>query len=116
MDTPIIGENDKVPAVFTQAVKILHPLFQDPTTGAPLPPPPDHELRVVVQISIAPKGKVVQESPGIFFVSGDDPEEMAEVVKDILKQGLEQVRAENSVIQAAPPEALSVLEKFGEQG
>lgn len=104
-----------IPCVVTQAAKVIHPIFQDPQTGQPLPPPPDHELRVGVQVSITGKGRVVTEGPGLFFASGDDPQEVADMIRDVILDGLEEVKKANMTIQPAPESALKVLDRFGEK-
>ena len=112
-------ENQVVPTIATQAVKILHPILIDPDSGRPLPPPPDHEFRLGVQVSITTKGRVLQEAPGLFFVSGSDINEIAEAAKSIILQGLEQVKAETSPLvrpSDLPPGALDVLDRFGQPG
>lgn len=116
-DTPPVEEpqeTDVVPTVVTHALKVVHPIFtaQD---GTPLPPPPDHELRVGIQVSIATKGKVVQEAPGVFFASGDDPEEIADMLRDVILQGLQAVKEAASPIKMANPDFLQKLDKMGEK-
>lgn len=113
-DEPVAEEEEqKVPTVATQALKIIHPMFQD-EQGNPMPPPPDHEFRVGFQLSIAGKQRVVQEAPGTFFVSGDDIEEIAEAVRDIALQALQAIKAHNSPVKVAGPNALEELERLGE--
>lgn len=106
-------EEEKVPTVIAQAVKVIHPLFQNPQTGQLIPPPPDHEFRVGVQVSITTKGRVVQEDPGLFFVSGDSPEEIANRIQELVKDSLEGLQKANNVIQEATPEQRAALEKLG---
>jgi hypothetical protein len=117
-DIPIIGEDDNspVPTVIAQAIKVIHPLFQDSQTGNMIPPPPDHEFRVGFQVAITTKGRVVQETPGIFFISGDDKEDIAEKIKDLVLQGLEEVESANRTIQKVGPEHLHLLKKFETEG
>lgn len=109
----IFGGNEKIPTVLTQAVKVIHPIFQDPNTGQIMPPPPDHEFRLCLQVSLTTKGRMVQESPAIFFCSGDDPEDMADRIRDLIFQGLTDLKQSTSLVQAAPAEALKLVEKFG---
>jgi len=109
------AEEMVVPAVITNAAKVIHPVFQDPQTGEPLPPPPDHEFRVGIQVSITGKGRVVVEGPGLFFASGNDPEEVADMIRDVILDGLESVREQTSMVKAAPESALKVLDRFGEE-
>ena len=104
-------DDGKVPTVVTHALKVIHPMFTDQATGQPLPPPPDHEFRVGMQLSITGKGRVVQEAPGIFFASGDDIEEVVEVLADVIKQGLNHVKAASSPIKVANEGMLHALDK-----
>ena len=113
VETP--QEPEKTPAVLTSAVKVIHPLFQDQQTGEPLPPPPEHELRVGLQVSITSKGRVVTETPALFFASGDDPEEVADMIRDVILEGLMVVKEQNATVKLAPESALKVLDRFGEE-
>lgn len=113
----ILDENGNpvvIPTVATQAIRVVHPIFMT-EQGQPLPPPPDHEFRVGFTVSIAPKHQVVQETQNTFFVSGDDIDEIAEKVKEIVLQGLNQVKREMSPIQEVGADALQVLERVQQE-
>ena len=110
------NDPEEIPTVATQAVKVIYPMFMDPDSGRPLPPPPDHQFRLGVQVSITTEGRVLQESPGIFFVSGNDIKEMADSARDIILNGLEQVKQAASPIitpDQMSASSLETLKKFG---
>jgi len=112
-------ELGEIPTVATQAAKVIYPMFMDPDSGRPLPPPPDHEFKLGIQVSITTKGRVLQESPSIFFVSGNSIEEIADSARDIIFQGLESVKRANSPIitpDQVSPGSLDLLKKFGIKG
>ena len=108
---PEDDSDDRVPTVVTHALKVIHPMFTDQETGQPLPPPPDHALRVGMQLSITVKGRVLQEAPGLFFASGDDIEEIVEVLADVIRRGLDHVKAASSPIKVANEDMLRALDK-----
>ena len=114
-DEAIKEGRDKVPTVIAQAIKVIHPLFQHPQTGQFLPPPPDHEFRVGVQLSITTKGQVVQEDQGIFFISGDKIDEIAGRIYKLVFDSLEGLEKATSVVQQATPEQMRILEKMKEK-
>jgi len=107
---------DEIPTVATQAVKVIYPMFVDPDSGRPLPPPPGHDFRLGIQVSITTEGRVLQESPGIFFISGNDIEEIADSARNIILQGLEQIKKAASPIitpDQMSASSLETLKKFG---
>ena len=116
----ILGANDKakeekIPTVLVQAIKVIHPIFQNPETGQMLPPPPDHAFRVGFQLAITTEGRVVQETPGIFFISGDSKDEIADRIKNLVIQGLNEVEEANRTVKQVGPEHLRLLKKFEQE-
>ena len=100
---------DPVPTIMAPAINLLHPMLFNPNTKEPIDPPADHKYALGISISIGRPDQPLQVSPQPIWLSGTNPEEMGQKIKDLIIEACEGLDDSQAIVRPPTPEEFQAL-------